>query len=329
MASFKRLRLPITLLLVVTLILSINYQLIVDYRYHYRDNYLAAIVDKNELLANTPSPKIIIVGGSNAAFGFDSKAISEATQMPVVNMGIQGSLGLRFALNDIKPYIHEGDIVLISPEYHNLVDQLHGGDVLSYVLVFYPQGITNISSFHDAFEVIKAFPNVHTTAIKTTLDLQIREHCDFLCRIDEDVYYREAFNPVNGDIMTNQARRSSDSDFQFNFPWSVPNPILNQSVDFLNQFNVYVESQNARMLFIYPSISSNFTDSIHDKLIATSQYLTENLDFPVLGSLDDSIFAKKFMFDTEFHLNDVGREIRTKTVIRDLCLVLEDGCEQQ
>jgi hypothetical protein len=328
MVSFNHLKLPITILLIVTLVLAVNQQLIVDYRYHYRDNYLAAIVDKNELLAKTPSPKIIIVGGSNAAFGFDSAAISKATQMPVVNMGIQGSLGLRFTLNDIKPYIHEGDIVLISPEYHNLVDDLKGGDVLAYALIFYPEGIKDITSLHDAFEVLKAFPNVHTSAIKTTLDLRIREHCDFICKIDEDVYYREAFNPLNGDIMTNPAKRSSDSEFHFAFPWSVPNRTLRQSVNFLNQFNKYVETQNARMLFIYPSISNNFSDQVQTKLEITSQYLTENLDFPILGTLDDSLFAKEYMFDTVFHLNDVGREIRTKTVIRDLCLVLDSGCCQ-
>jgi hypothetical protein len=329
MANSKKIYLLITILLIIGLVLSANKVLIDAYRYHYRDNYLAAIVEKNNLLASTPSPKIIIVGGSNAAFGFDSQAISEATGMPVVNMGIQGSIGLRFALNDIKPYIHSGDIVLLSPEYHNLVDKLHGGDVLSYVLIFDPKGIASISSLHDAYEVVKAFPAVHTSAIKTTLDLKLRKKCDFLCRIDEQVYFREAFDPATGDITTNLAKPDTLGDSKFTFDWSVPNKTLEHNVSFLNDYNEYVESQGASMIYIYPSISNDFSAEVMAKLESTSQYLNENLDFPVLGTLDDSFFAERYMFDTVYHLNNIGREIRTKTVIRDLCAMLNDQCTIQ
>lgn len=82
------------------------------------------------------------------------------------------------------------------------------------------------------------------------------------------------------------------------------------------------------MLFVYPSISNNFNEKINSKLEITSQYLEENLAFPIMGTLEDSYFSREFMFDTEYHLNDAGRAIRTETVIRDLCLEIENGCKQ-
>ena len=52
------------------------------------DSYLAAILEKDRLIRNTPSPKIILVGGSNLAFGIDSKAIEDSLGLHVVNMGL-------------------------------------------------------------------------------------------------------------------------------------------------------------------------------------------------------------------------------------------------
>src|SRR5665647_627683 len=39
------------------------------------NDYIAAVLEKDRLIRNTPSPKIILVGGSNLAFGIDSHMI--------------------------------------------------------------------------------------------------------------------------------------------------------------------------------------------------------------------------------------------------------------
>ena len=315
------------LLIIAAVLLAVNLTFMHAYREANSGSYLAAITDKNALLANTASPKIIIVGGSNAAFGFDSAAISEATGMPVVNMGLQGSLGLRWPLNDIKPYIREGDIVLLSPEYHNLLSRLQGGDALTQVLIFYPQGMNSLTSLNDIIQVLQAIPNIHTMAIKDYLELELREKCDFLCRNGEYVYLRSAFDPATGDINSNQAKNSNEeSDFRFKLSWPVPNRDLESSVRFLNNFNDYVEAQGANLYYIPPSFSDNFSADTGENLEATQHYLQEHLTFPVLCSLSDSIFDRWYMFDTPYHLNSDGRTVRTEIVIRDLCAVLEGGC---
>ena len=44
------------------------------------DNYRAAVVDKERLLAEAASPRVILVGGSGLAFGIDSPTIEEALE---------------------------------------------------------------------------------------------------------------------------------------------------------------------------------------------------------------------------------------------------------
>ena len=69
------------------------------------DNYLAAVLEKDRLIRSTPSPKIILVGGSNLAFGIDSRMLRDSLNVNIVNMGLYAKLGLRYMLAQVKPYV--------------------------------------------------------------------------------------------------------------------------------------------------------------------------------------------------------------------------------
>ena len=70
-----------------------------------------SIIDKTELLKNTPGPRIILVGGSNLCFGIDSKEIEKQTGYRVINAAIQGSYGMRFDISHIREYVKKGSFV--------------------------------------------------------------------------------------------------------------------------------------------------------------------------------------------------------------------------
>ncbi len=79
------------------------------------DHYAAATGDKRRHLESCPSPRIIFVGGSSAAFGWDSRVAAKHGLQPV-NMGHNSSLGLRFMLAQVRGSMRPGDIVVVSPE---------------------------------------------------------------------------------------------------------------------------------------------------------------------------------------------------------------------
>jgi len=62
--------------------------------------YQASLL-KSNLLRTVPSPRIIIVGGSNVAFGIDSELMEEELDIPVINDGLHVALGIA-PLNEIK-----------------------------------------------------------------------------------------------------------------------------------------------------------------------------------------------------------------------------------
>lgn len=62
-------------------------------------------------------PAVVLLGGSNVAFGYDSEMLSDSLGMPVVNAGLHASIGLKYIIDDCFPRLRRGDILVLSPEY--------------------------------------------------------------------------------------------------------------------------------------------------------------------------------------------------------------------
>jgi hypothetical protein len=77
---------------------------------------------KRHRAAVTPSPRILIVAGSNALFGLDARQLGEAWNRPVVNMAVNAGLGLRYILWQAKDIARPGDTILLPLEYSLYVD---------------------------------------------------------------------------------------------------------------------------------------------------------------------------------------------------------------
>ncbi len=77
----------------------------------------AIVIDKSNRLKSLPSPKIVLVGGSNICYGINAKLLQDSLQIPVVDMSINAGIGMSFYYQQIKPFLKSGDIVIGIPEY--------------------------------------------------------------------------------------------------------------------------------------------------------------------------------------------------------------------
>ncbi len=80
-------------------------------------DYLLASVQKQERLKHLKSPRLILVGCSNLAFGVDSKLLQQKTGYQVVNMGLHQELGHAYMLAEVQSQLKKGDVVIISWAY--------------------------------------------------------------------------------------------------------------------------------------------------------------------------------------------------------------------
>jgi hypothetical protein len=67
-------------------------------------------------------PRVLIVAGSNALFGIDSKQLEAYWHRPVINLAVNAGLGLPYILNISKQLARPGDVILMPMEYGLYLD---------------------------------------------------------------------------------------------------------------------------------------------------------------------------------------------------------------
>ena len=96
------------------------------------DGYMREYFVKTARLDSTDRNKVVILGGSNVAFGYDSKLLTDSLNRPVINAGLHAGLGLKFIVDDASRYLKRGDILVLSPEYeHFFAATAYGGHPLA------------------------------------------------------------------------------------------------------------------------------------------------------------------------------------------------------
>ena len=83
----------------------------------YDHTFLGALKYKTQALSDVSSPRIVIAGGSGAAFGVDSELLEALfPEYSVVNLGMYARLGSTVPLDLAEGLLREGDIVVFMPE---------------------------------------------------------------------------------------------------------------------------------------------------------------------------------------------------------------------
>ena len=143
----------IVLLFVLTAIIFFSFFFwLISHEPIFSTSYTASIFDKYERLCEINEPKIVLIAGSNFAFGINSQIIQEAFHMPVVNLGLQASWGMNPMLNITKDHINEGDIIILGFEYH-----LYNSPDANYELIVNTLE-SNINFYRQIVDINNIFP---------------------------------------------------------------------------------------------------------------------------------------------------------------------------
>ncbi len=124
------------------------------------DAYARSLTLKEQLLRDTPGARIIIMGGSGAASSIDSQTLKSVLHLEPVNMGLFAGVGMRFITKEVQNNIHEGDIILLAPEYEMLQQPSYGdGFLLLQMLEANPSKIKDVLTPHGVIVMTRAFPS--------------------------------------------------------------------------------------------------------------------------------------------------------------------------
>lgn len=265
---------------------------------HNPMHYIYAHKLKMERIDTLSTPRLIIAGGSNTAFGFDSRIIEDSLKLNVVNAGVQAGIGLRFLLDDISERVRRGDVIVIMPEYSQFYDLYNGiWEVLPAAVLY--SGKENWKKLNSSqkLKFITGLPSF----IAENINAQETEDWPISGR---------SFNE-QGDETGHWKMDGRQLKQQF---FQVENDFDQEMADDLAEKIKFFESKGCKVYILWPvTIKSNYDYNIKEIAEIERELNRRGLRFS--SSADYLVFPDSIAFDTPYHLQYDGVKENTHRFI--------------
>ena len=283
----------------------------------FGDTFMGELKSKYERLKETSGKRIVLVGGSGVAFDCDSALMDDFfPSYEIVNFGMYAGLGTKAVMDLSENYIHEGDIVILSPE--------QGEQTFSD----YFNGEYMWQAADGAFGMLRDLKSENFDAMLGNFPWFALEKLNYVMKGQkpqtDSIYQKKSFNTY-GDIELDTCRENIlpngyDVNQKVRFTEDVVQP---EFMDYMNDWAKRLEKKGAVVWYRYCPVNKLSVEDMDD-LAAYDVFLRQKLDFPVIGNPENSLMEAEWFFDTNFHLNQPGKEVNTVQLIRDMKAMLGD-----
>lgn len=283
----------------------------------FGDTFMGELKSKYERLKETSGKRIVLVGGSGVAFDCDSALMDDFfPSYEIVNFGMYAGLGTKAVMDLSENYIHEGDIVILSPEQSE------------QTFSDYFNGEYMWQAADGAFGMLRDLKSENFEAMLGNFPRFALEKLNYVMKGQkpqtDSIYQKKSFNTY-GDIELDTCRENIlpngyDVNQKVRFTEDVVQP---EFMDYMNDWAKRLEKKGAMVWYRYCPVNKLSVEDMDD-LAAYDVFLRQKLDFPVIGNPENSLMEAEWFFDTNFHLNQPGKEVNTVQLIRDMKAMLGD-----
>ena len=283
----------------------------------FGDTFMGELKSKYERLKETSGKRIVLVGGSGVAFDCDSALMDDFfPSYEIVNFGMYAGLGTKAVMDLSENYIHEGDIVILSPEQSE------------QTFSDYFNGEYMWQAADGAFGMLRDLKSENFEAMLGNFPRFALEKLNYVMKGQkpqtDSIYQKKSFNTY-GDIELDTCRENIlpngyDVNQKVRFTEDVVQP---EFMDYMNDWVKRLEKKGAVVWYRYCPVNKLSVEDMDD-LAAYDVFLRQKLDFPVIGNPENSLMEAEWFFDTNFHLNQPGKEVNTVQLVRDMKAMLGD-----
>lgn len=292
---------------------------------YYQDSYYAELSFMYRRLKDTEGPKIVVVGGSNVAFGLDSALLEELLaekgfDYTVCPFGLYAAVGTSAMLDLSRGILREGDIVILALE---------------------PTSDT-MSGYFGATAFWKCAENAPELVLTVSRDKQAALFGNYIPYLQErygiytsgilpkaeGVYAKESFNE-RCDLIFHRAGNAMALGYDTAAP--VDLAAVTIAGDFARQVNEYcqaAEKAGARVCLSFSPVNRTaLMGDIQESVSAFFRLCNSTFDCPVISDPNSYILDSGWFYDSNFHLNSAGAVVRTCTLAEDILACL--GCYEE
>ena len=289
---------------------------------YYSQSYYAQLPALWNKLQTAQGKKIVIVGGSNVAFGVDSAQMeamlkAHGFDYTVCNFGLYAAVGASAMLTLSEDFIREGDIVVLAIE------------PTSDTFSTYFGATAMLKCAEDCPEMLLHLNGQQRSAVVGNYIGYLQERADIrrsgILPSPEGAYAKAAFDE-NGDMRFDRAGNAMALGYDTAVPIDLAGFTCEEA--FAQQENDYIAAARDKGAQVVMSFSpmnrSAVTDASEETVYGFYLRLQETFRCPIISDPNDYILESGWFYDSNFHLNSAGMAIRTHQLCCDLLTYL--GC---
>lgn len=295
-------------------------------------DYARVSLIKHRRLAEAPSPRLVLVGGSNLAYGLDSERLEAKTGCPAVNMGMNGLFGVRYMLAEVRSSVRPNDVIVIALEYDSFLKSVdgnftdhamvtkHNPEAFAYLTLRQRLRVITGVAYGAQQKVLRVMRDAGREVLRTVAGPLATAEVP-----DVSVYERYGGFNRFGDLV-------SHVDAVWTGPhrdgWGVTEyPEDPGVIPLLQAFTAEMAARGVTVLISQTPISQAYHDRNAEALAALHGRLkaAPSLTF-IPRPARDYAFPPALMFDTDYHVSGQGRARRTDLLAEDLLPFVRNIC---
>ena len=292
---------------------------------YYGEAYYAELAELYQRLYETRGKKIVIVGGSNVAFGVNGELLEESLRQmrqhyTVCPFGLYAAVGTSAMLDLSLDALGEGDVVILAVEPGSQTMSTYFGATAFWKCVEEkPEMLLKLSG-----SKLSAMVGNYVPYLQERLSIYMEGNYPVV----EGVYAKASFND-RGDMIYPREGNIMPVGYDTGMPVDLSKLVIQDA--FAQQVNEYCAAAREKgaqvVLSFSPMNRAAIRDHSQEALDAFFKLCNETFDCPVISDPADYVLPSGWFYDTNFHMNDAGADLRTYLLAEDLLAYL--GCSQK
>lgn len=284
---------------------------------------------KSELVKSISQEKLLVISGSNSAFGISCDIIASSIKVPCINGGTTATLGIDYILYNARSWAKKGDAILLPLEY---VHYSHSGipnqELIRYTFAY------DLNYFKQA-NPIKKIRMLYGLPFGYIIDNYIFKSFDKEYqnsqKVEKEIIYK-VYGELNkyGDVTDNTEANMTPKmlkKVEALKPLKFKNKEFgNPGTESIISFIKWCKSNNIKVMATWPNTIwfEAYNGKEQQEYLQKIEKLYNKLQVPVIGKPFDFMYDKSLFYDSAYHLNARGVRQRTQQLIGMLEPYLKD-----
>ena len=265
---------------------------------------------KTSYVKSIKTPKLLLVSGSNTLYGVSCEKMWQVTKLNCVNTALTQELGLDYILNHARNLAKPKDTILMPLEYQLYLSEGVPSELaIDYVFAYDPNYLKSV----DLLTQIRYIGGISFQRLTEGIFAKLKpssSHKKYESRINQ-----------YGDTLDNSKAKMTAKQFEAMANWT-PFTLDKYTLDNyaqkrITEFIDWCKKNNITVIATWPSIVKfdTYQTTGTKDFFQSIENLYQSIGVPVIGKAEDFMYEKPLFFNSVYHLNDEGRDQRTRQIL--------------